>query len=312
MPCFTRCIVRSALILALVGGATVAVAGPHRVAAVFQQAKQKINSGIDNHIEDPVALRAQLRELEGQYPQRIADVRGDLAELEAQVGQLTRELSVSQRVVALADEDLLQVQDLLAKAEEARVQNVGHVIRVRLDNQSMDLEQVYSKANSISQSRSAYASRASDIERDLGLLSQQRDRLSTLLNQLETERAEFQAQLWTLDRQVDAIARNDRMIELMSKRQETLDRVSRYEVASLDQLTGKMADIRARQESELQALSAQGGASTYEQRAKMQLDIEASKPGLISPARIEVKPPVLEITPEPAKKADSNQIARTN
>lgn len=313
MPCITRCLVRSALIVALVGGAAVAVAGPQRVAAVFQQTKQKINSSIDKHIEDPIALRAQLRELEGQYPQKIADVRGDLAELEAQFAQLNRELAVSQRVVALADEDLIQVQGLLAKAEEARVQNVGHVIRVRVDNQSMDMEEAYSKANTISQSRSAYAARAADIERDLGLLTQQRDRLSTLLTQLETERADFQSQLWSLDRQVDAISRNDRMIELMSKRQETLDSIDRFEVASLDQLTGKMADIRARQEAELQRLATAGGAFSYEQRAKHQLDIESARPGLIRPTQIEIQPPVLEITPEPkTAKVDPNQIARTD
>ncbi|MBX3317609.1 MAG: hypothetical protein KF902_12205 [Phycisphaeraceae bacterium] len=312
MPCITRCIVRSALVLTLVGGAAVAVAGPQRVAAAFQQTKQKINSSIDQHIADPVALRAQLRDLEGKYPQRIADVRGDLAEVDAQLSQLTRELAVSQRVVALADDDLVKVQGLLARAEEARAQNVGHVIRVRMEHESLDLEQAYAKANSISQSRSAYAARAADIERDLGYLTQQRDRLTSFLSQLETERADFQSQLWSLDRQVDAIARNDRMIELMSKRQQTLDKISRYEVASLDQFNVKVADIRARQEAELQSLALRSGTTSYEQRAKHQLDVEASRPGLLQPSRIEIQPPVLEIRPEPSNqpKVDANQIAR--
>lgn len=246
-------------------------------------------------------------------------MRSDLIELEGQVSQLQRELAVSERVVALADADLSQVQGLLSKAEEARVQNVGHVIRVRMDNQSLDLDAAYAKANSISQSRSAYAARAADIERDLGFLEQQRDRLSTLLTQLETERSDFQNQLFALDRQVDAIARNERMIDLMSKRQETLDRLSRYEVASLDQLTSKMADIRARQESELQQLAVRGGANTYEQQAKYQLDVETSRSGVSStgrvrPATIEVKPPVLEITPDKTDTVtiDPDRIARND
>lgn len=319
MPCVTRCLVRSALLLALAGGAAVAIAGPARVSALVSQTRTKINSSIDKHIEDPVALRAQLRTLEGQYPARIAEVRSDLIELEGQVSQLQRELAVSERVVALADADLSQVQGLLSKAEEARVQNVGHVIRVRMDNQSLDLDAAYAKANSISQSRSAYAARAADIERDLGFLEQQRDRLSTLLTQLETERSDFQNQLFALDRQVDAIARNERMIDLMSKRQETLDRLSRYEVASLDQLTSKMTDIRARQESELQQLAVRGGANTYEQQAKYQLDVETSRSGVSStgrvrPATIEVKPPVLEITPDKTDTVtiDPDRIARND
>lgn len=311
MPCITRCLVRSALLLALAGGAAVAIAGPERVAALVSQTRDKITIRIDEHIEDPVALRAQLRDLEGQYPHRIAEVRSDLAELEGQMTQLQREMAISQRVVALADADLQQVQGLLAQAEEARVQNVGHVIRVRVDNQSMDLDQAYAKANSISQSRSAYATRAADIERDLGYLTQQRDRLSQLLSQLETERAEFQSQLWTLDRQVDAIARNDRMIELMSKRQETLDKASRYQAASLDQLTGRMADIRARQEAELQTLAERNSVSSYEQQAKYQLDVEQSRITRPRPTSVEVQPPVLEIGPETPKapKLDGNRIA---
>jgi predicted RNase H-like nuclease (RuvC/YqgF family) len=314
MPCVTRLLVRSTLLLALAGGAAVAVAGPERVSAIFSQTRSKINSSIDKHIEDPVALRAQLRDLEGQYPARIAEIRADLIELESQMSQLNRELAVSERVVALADADLAEVQGLLAKAEEARVQNVGHVIRVRVDNQSMDLDTAYSKANTISQSRSAYAARAADIERDLGYLDQQRERLSTILGQLETERAEFQTQLFTLDRQVDAIARNERMIELMSKRQETLDKASRYEAASLDQLTSKMADIRARQESELQTLASRGTPTTYEQQAKYQLDIESARPGLVRPSTVEVRPPVLEITPEKADTVtiDPDRIARND
>lgn len=303
MPCFTKSIVRSALILALVGGTTVAIAGPERVAALVTQTKSKIHTRIDKHIADPIAIRAQLRDLEGQYPARIAEVRADLAELEAQQTQLSRELAVSERVVALADADLQQVQSLIARAQDARAQNVGHVIRVRLDNQSMDLDEAYLKANSISASRSAYASRAADIERDLGYLTQQRERLSALLTQLETERADFQSQLWALDRQVDAIARNDRMIELMSKRQETLDSASRYQAVSLDQLTSKMTDIRARQESELQSLAGRNNVASYERTAKYQLDIENSRLRLEAPfqapvSAIEVRPPVIEIGPD--------------
>lgn len=314
MPCVTRMLVRSALLLALAGGAAVAIAGPERVSAIVSQTRTKINTSIDKHIEDPIAIRAQLRDLEGQYPARIAEVRSDLIELEGQMSQLQREFAVSQRVVALADADLEQVQGLLARAEEARVQNVGHVIRVRLENQSMDLDAAYAKANTISQSRSAYASRAADIERDMGFLDQQRERLSTLLAQLETERSEFQTQLFSLDRQVDAIARNERMIDLMSKREVTLDRASRYEAASLDQLTGKMADIRARQESQLQALASRSGTTSYEQQAKYQLDIESARPGPARPSAIEVKPPVLEISPENSDTAtiDPDRIARND
>jgi hypothetical protein len=90
---FGKNALRIGTIVALAGGATALIAGPERVGAVFQQAKTTVNAAIDQNVEDPIAMRAQLRDLEGQYPERIAMVREDLAELETQVAQLSRELT---------------------------------------------------------------------------------------------------------------------------------------------------------------------------------------------------------------------------
>jgi peptidoglycan hydrolase CwlO-like protein len=309
MP-IVRTVVRAGVITAVVGGAALVVAGPDRAFAVFHQTRSKMNTAIDARVTDPVALRAQLKDLESQYPKRIADVRGDLAELNEQLSQLERELEVSRKVVHMADADLDQMQDVLARAEEARAEAAGHVIRVRFDdNRPMSLDDAYSKANRVSQVRSAYATRAADIERDLGYLGQQKERLDTLLAELETERADFQTQLWQLDRQVDAIARNDRMIELMQKREATIENQSRYRAASLDQVTGRLADIRAKQESKLQMYSQSTDVKNYENAAKYLLDSEvrgnAQGPPSTSPRRlqrersIEIAPSVIEIGPAP-------------
>ena len=91
---FSKAIVRYTIITGLVGGAACLVAGPDRLSALAAQTRGKINAEIDKHIEDPIALRSQLRSLEGQYPERIASVRGDLAELREQATQLKRELEV--------------------------------------------------------------------------------------------------------------------------------------------------------------------------------------------------------------------------
>src|SRR5438105_3503566 len=125
MGSICKTVVRGAVVTALVGGAAVAVAGPGRIHALFHHAQDSINNAIDANIGDPVALRAQLRSLEEQYPKRIADVRGDLAELNEQAAQLERDLAVSKKVVAMADNDFEQMQSVLAKAEEARAQGVA-------------------------------------------------------------------------------------------------------------------------------------------------------------------------------------------
>ncbi|MFN0131881.1 MAG: hypothetical protein ACKVW3_05020 [Phycisphaerales bacterium] len=297
-----RNVVRAGVVVAIVGGVAMVVAGPDTVRAFMHQTRHNVRSAIDSTISDPVALRAQLRGLEAEYPKKIADVHGDLAELNEQIAQLEREMAVSQKVVAMTDSDLSHMQAILAKAEEAKSASEAQVVRVRFsDERPVNLDEAYAKANRVSQLKVAYSTRVQDLERDLGYLGQQRDRLTELLDQLETERAEFQTQLWSLDRQVDAIARNDRMIEVMQKRQETIDEHSRYHVASLDQLTSRLADIRAKQESKLQGFSQSSDIKNYENAAKYLLDGEQSKTGLVKPSKakgIEIGPKIIEVGPK--------------
>ena len=304
MPCCSipKTLVRAGVLGAIATAGVVVIAGPDRVQALFHQAREGVNGVIDSHIDDPVALRAQLRELEGQYPQKIAEVRSDLSELQGQIAQLERERGVTDRVVQLTQADLDTLQSLVAKAETTRAEGNYQVVRVRFEDKALDVDEAYSRATQIRQLRDAYVARQGDIQRDLNYLDQQKQRLSGLLTQLEGERADFQAQLWQLDRQVDAIARNDRMIDLMEKRQETIEQHSRYRVASLDQLQGRFADIRAKQEAQLAGLATTQTTSSYEDRAKLALDREAAgnpfapAPKAL-PSSVEVAPPEIEITP---------------
>jgi predicted RNase H-like nuclease (RuvC/YqgF family) len=290
-------IVRYAVIAGLVGGVAVGVAGPDRVGAILSQTRGKVTQAIDSQIEDPVALRAQMKKLESEYPARISEVRSDLTELRQQVAQMNRELEVSRRVVDLASADLSQVQSLITKAEAAQVNGQGHVVKVVFGSEPIELKDAYGKANRIRQVHASYAARTSDIERDLGYLSQQEERLSTLLTKLETEHSEFQAQLWQMDRQVDSIARNERLISVMERRQRTIDEQSRYHASSLDQLSSQFADIRAKQDAKLESLA--GGVATmnYEDRAKFELDGEKSFGGAKLPAP-QIRPSIIEIRPD--------------
>lgn len=269
-----KTVIRVGLITALAGGVALAVAGPDRTKAAIHQAHDGIMSVIDEHIDDPVALRSQLRELEAEYPKRIAQVRRDLGELSGQIKQLEREHSISNRVVSLVDTDLEALQPLLADAERNRAGGKARMISVTFNNRHMTLDQAYVRANQIGQTRIAYANRAADAEHDLGYLRQQAGRLEELLVQLETERSEFQAQIWQLERQVDAIARNERLIGLMEDRKRTIDDCSRYEAGSLDQLHARLSEVRSRQEAELEYLATDRQRLGYEEMAKMQLNQE--------------------------------------
>jgi len=271
-----KCLKTGVVATLLVGGAAaaaVAIAGPHRTKAVVHSFHEGVLTKIDAAIDDPVALRSQLQEMEREYPKRIGDVRADLAELDEEIRQLEREQAISSRVVELADADLGQLRETVAQA--AATTEAGSGLRVVVDDRVLSLERATNRIQQIEGTRIAYANRAADAGHDLEYLVQQRGRLEELLAQLESERSQFRTQIDALSRQVDAIARNERLIKLLEKRNRTIERCSRYEAVSLEQITGKLASIRSRQEAELDVLSQTREEGTYEDLARMQIATES-------------------------------------
>jgi chromosome segregation ATPase len=282
-------LVRGGVIATLGLGAALVVVGPDRIRALFTQTQTVVNDAIDARIKDPVALRQQIRTLAEQYPRRIADVRGDLAQLKVQQAQLQRDLQIANRVVEMADADFEKLSLALGHANATAIQNVSlrsdapgaeaepqAGIVIVFKNERLSIEQAQNKSGQVVATRAAYASRAADIQRDLGYLTRQEQQLGQLLGKLEQEQMSFNTQMFDLDRQIDAIGRNDRMIAIMSDRQKTLDEQSRYRAASLDQITSKLADIRARQEAQLGSLGKLQDRTAYEDAAKATLDRETA------------------------------------
>src|SRR5690606_41292602 len=102
-----------------------------------------------------------------------------------------REYKINQRVAAYADQDLAALEDALGEAREVRAERGDFaIVRVVLEGRPMSPDQAMSKGNEIRETRSAYASRAADLEVQLGYLNQQEQRLAGLLTKLETERSE--------------------------------------------------------------------------------------------------------------------------
>jgi len=264
-----KTLIRIGVILAVVAGGAVLIAGPDRVAAAIQQARVEVHQAIDNNIDNPVALRRQLAKLEKEYPARIKQVRRDLAELNGQIGQLEDEKSIAEQVVLLAEQDVegLQVQFDHARNAERAVQTSGGFRPVG----QLSPSRYEARMTEARQMAIVYQAQAEDAARDLGFLYTQSARLEDLLGKLEMERTQFQAQLLQLERQVDAVARNERLIEMVERRQRTIEEVDRYEVVNLEQLQAQLHGIRTQQEAELEALSNGGSRSTYEERARMEL-----------------------------------------
>lgn len=274
--CIVKKLIRTGVIVGVVAGVavggTMLVAGPERSAAIFHKLHENVIQVIDHELDDPVAMRSQLRELQREYPERISQVRGDLAELQEQIRQLEREKAVSERVVALASADLDELGPLGTDLQSADG-------RVRL-TAARALDQAVAKQNEsrvrkIRQTQAIYANRAAEADHDLHYLRQQAERMQEILVKLENEYAQFQTQIWQLERQVDAIARNNRLIALLEDRQKTIDEMSRFEVASVDQLVARLSELRSRQEAELELLASDQRRVDYEGMARMEIEQES-------------------------------------
>jgi chromosome segregation ATPase len=310
MGCIGKTVVRGVVITALAGGVLVAVAGPQRVGALVQQTRGNIVSVIDENIDDPILLRAQIKKLEAQYPGKIADVRSDLSEVQTQISQLDRELKIASKVVELAGGDLEVVDAQIAQARVTQSANPGAIVRISFNNEPVDLDDAYTKRQQIEQNRNLYASRAQDLNADLGYLRDQEAQLAELHERLTTEQDEFQAKLVQLDAVIDSIARNERMIDMMEDRQATIDEHSRFQANSLDQLNSRLSQIREEQRSRIENITKKNSETTYVDEAKFIIDQEGRVQGFENQERLLIEPAVIEITPEDAE--PSKPMASSN
>lgn len=270
--CITRSIIRIGLVGALALGGVTMLVGKERVAAGLSMIRSKAQNVVDTCVDDPVALRRQLEGLADQYPDRIVEVRGEVAEVEHQLAQFTRDVEIASRVVALTTEDLGELKELVARAEDS-AKSAARPVSIRFEGVKFDVEQAYTEARRINSVRGTYQDRVAHDKQQIAFLSQQKDRLGEILGKLESEYATFQAQLWQLDRQIDAIERNERLITLTEEQQATLKSYEKFgKVGSLKQVEAKLADLRAKQEAQLEFLAKRGVHTDYENKAEYEMD----------------------------------------
>lgn len=269
-----KALVRTAVIGGLATGAVVVIAGPHRAAAMFNQARSAAVRVIDENIENPQLLRDQLQRMRGEYPERISRVAGELASVEGQIERLSRNRIVDLAVADQASADLGELTGLLEQAEAVRTEQPNRMINVRIDNRTHSLEAAYAEGNMLQQLVSVRRAAAADAEQEIAFLTEQHGQLDHLLGKLKTEQAQVDAQIIRLDAQIDSIERNAKMIEMVESRQKTLDELGSFESVSIEQFQAKMDKIRAEQKARLQAAFSRENASDYESRVVSRIQAE--------------------------------------
>ena len=275
MRCMTRSIIRLGLIGGLaLGGA--ALLWPGHVSHGLSAIKGKAQQIVDQNSDSPEAIRRELARLADEYPDRIAEVRGELAEVEHQLNELNREAEIAERVVALTTDDLDDLKTLVARAE-AEQEAKARTVAIRFDGVRFDLDEAREEGRRINNVRASYKDRLEHASFQVGLLTEQKGRLTDILEELEGEFTTYQAQLWQLDREIDAIERNDRLIALIEQQQATLDSYERFgKMENIGQVQSKLAELRTKQQAQLEFLEKQGQRSNYEEQARYELDRDAA------------------------------------
>ena len=271
----TKNILRWGLITATVVGGTTFLIGPERVAAGFDQIRSLATDTFDDLVDDPIALRRQLRSLSDQYPDRISEVRGELTSIDVQIRQLDHDQKIAQRVVTITSKDLGELKDSVLAATEG----IGDTrkIMVRRGSFEVGLDQARSEARRIIGIKSAYEDRFLGNEKQISILTRQKERLTDILAQLESEYGEFEAKLFQLDRQIDSIERNDRLIAMTEEQQAMLNDFEKLgKVGNLRQLEAKLEELHSTQEAQLQTLERHGIQGEYEQQAREEIIIDSS------------------------------------
>lgn len=270
-----KTIVRWTLIGGLAVGGVTLLVGPQRVASAFGTIQMQAGALVDEYIdvEEAQALRSRLHELAGAYPDRIAEIRGEVARVETQLTQFAHDADVARRVVIMTGSDLEQLAMKVQSAEHGGFHNVSLVT----GDEGVNLDVAYREGRRIKGIRETYQERLVSDQRQVGMLETQRGRLVTLLDQIEQEFANYQAQVWQLDRQIDAIQRNDRLIALTESQQATLRAFeSPGDAEGIRAIETRLAELQAVQEGTLQALNEQGRQTDYEHRAQVSLNQNVS------------------------------------
>ena len=150
-------------------------------------------------------------------------------------------------------------------------------VTVRRGSFDIGLDQARSEARRIIGIKNAYEDRFLGNQQQISILNRQKERLTDILAKLESEHGEFEAKLFQLDRQIDSIERNDRLIAMTEEQQAMLNDFEKLgKVGNLRQLEAKLEELRTTQEAQLQTLESHGIQSEYEQRAREEIVIDSS------------------------------------
>jgi len=274
MACIGKCIFRTALIGGLALGGATLLLGPDRMLAGFDCVKTKVQHVVDDVMDDPVALRRELAQLANELPEKIADIEGEISIVDRQIVQLGSDTEVARGVVAKATTKMEDLHSLLTRAAATR-ESTGQDVQVRYNGNRYDLRGAREAFNRYSAMRTSYQDRLAANERDLQYLGEQRDRLIEYVGRLQTEYTTIQTQMYQIDRKIEAIARNERLVDALEEREKSLAEFdTTFDMNSLEQLQAKLDKWETEVSARLERFDRQTEWRDLEEEVKFEIQQE--------------------------------------
>jgi len=265
----TRFVSRSlkySVILVLVLAAAAATFGPWRIREALRYVKHAAVENVDGMIPDEVKLRNDIETLREEYPKRIAELDSMVAGLTRQLGELEQDRGLCREVLDLCHEDLGQLRPGV-EAESAGTP--AHDGRIQFRGASFSYGEALERSRRILEIKDMYDARLKASTESVALLQSERERLSADLLQVRKEYDQFIAQYRGLEREIDLLKHNERLIEIAGRR-DRLDRLDPSSwLRSLDAIKSAIARRKTEQAERLRSFKVGNPVAEYETRARV-------------------------------------------
>lgn len=245
----------------------VALIGPGRVKAAYTSVRDSVRSEVDGLVPTRQALLEEMQALEEEYPERIAELRMQLTEVDRAVVANADDVRLAREVIALCRSD--------REALTARIESIGgdavNVPAIEFRSERFDREEALDRAARIARTEAQYSERLSDLTSETEILRSERARIAEEVAKTEKEFADFRMEYRSLLREVDSLERKEDLVQMAESRRKNLEDVYSERAGSLVALKDRMERKRIELDAKLSGFHSPREGGEYEARARLKL-----------------------------------------
>ncbi len=247
----------------------IAVVGLTRVKTAWWSVRDHLRSNVDELVDTRIALQHEVRKLQEEYPERIADLRCQLKEIDRDLAACNDDVNLCQEVVALCESDITVLNAKLEVAD-ADADGLGSDM-VEFRSERLGRAEALSRAGRIAETAASYRVRLKDLTSEQSILRDERSRLRAELAGMESEFREFQAEVGTIAREIDSLKRKEKLVKVAERRQKETDDIFADRASGLTLVKEKIERRKIQLDERLRALGGVRSGNEYESRARLRL-----------------------------------------